>query len=249
MSPPDVRRRRGARSAEDLLRAAALFRALAEGLSYPEPGHRDAFNAQLLALASPSGALQKRLARLRRTWNTAADDALRAEWSRLFVGSGACSLHETAYGDARRIAGRAVELADVSGFYAAFGIAVSNSDPDLPDHVCAELEFHSLLLVKLAYAVSRRKFAERQVTRAAARSFLEQHLGRWVGALGQAVAELAPSPPYASLLDALRAAVTAECRAFGAHPAPFSDHVPFDTMQEESFSCPRAGTAAETSAH
>jgi hypothetical protein len=46
-----------------------------------------------------------------------------------------CPPYESAYGEAPQMAGKSAELADLAGFYAAFGLAPAASQPDMEDHV------------------------------------------------------------------------------------------------------------------
>ncbi|MDW8469780.1 MAG: molecular chaperone TorD family protein [Burkholderiales bacterium] len=131
-----------------------------------------------------------------RAWAGTDDEHARDEYARLFLGSARAPMRETAYGDGRRLAGRSAELADIAGFYAAFGFAMSDEDRQPPDHLCAELEFCSLLLVKCAYAL-RDGWTERgRVAEAALRRFLEDHLGRWTHAFCDLVGLAAARAPY-----------------------------------------------------
>lgn len=232
-----------------LLTRAAAFRVLARGFAYPAEDHARAMNQAFARLYesdhftgfSPRLALS--LTRAQRAWRCADGENAKKEYMRLFLGNGPVSLHETAYGDGRRIAGRPVELADISGFYAAFGFALSERDPDLPDHLCAELEFYSLLLVKEAYARSHGWQPKAHIAREAAKTFLEQHLGRWIGALKSSLQEHV-AVPYLDQADAVETIVEAECKRRRARPAPFTGRLSPDVMQEESFACPREAAAA-----
>ncbi len=184
-----------------LLERAAAFRLLARALSYPDGSASSTLGGEfkglkLESMADKNPLLMRALKRAARAWLASEGEASRAEYARLFLGSGPCSLHETAYGDGRRIAGRAVELADISGFYLAFGFGSSRSDPDLPDHVCSELEYYSLMLLKLAYAHTGGWSARTSVTLRALKDFLEDHLGRWAGALAAELRRHGAASPY-----------------------------------------------------
>jgi TorA maturation chaperone TorD len=232
----DAMRMKKARSVEALMQGAALFRALALGCAYPETGHRDALLQALNALPRnhngfPGTALCNAL-------KEAGDAMLAEEYTRVFLGNGPCSLHETAYGDGRRMAGRPSELADIGGFYAAFGVELAARSPDLPDLLPTELEFYSLLLVKQAYALSRNWPEQRSIAARAAREFMEHHLGRWSGAFAESMLEHCLLPAYRELARAVRAEVDAECRELGVQPTLASGRMPFDVMQAEDFNCP-----------
>ena len=230
------------RQPQDMLATAAALHMLALGFAYPDTGHKRMLMKVLARLERRSAALHT--ARLRRALAATSDCELQAEYGRLFMGSGACPLHETAYGDGRRIAGRAHELSDINGFYSAFSVEVSRRDPDLPDHVSAELEFYSMLLLKLAYAQTRRHNPGRAIILTAARRFLEQHLGRWVGALAAAVIEHSMLPFYRELAQALEQLIAAECRRLRVRSVAATRYPLHDNMQEESFMCPREPAAA-----
>jgi putative dimethyl sulfoxide reductase chaperone len=109
----------------------------------------------------------------------AARQTSREEWSaefnRLFEGSIACPINEAAY--IRRDKGPL--LADISGFYLAFGLAHAPSTGERPDHLRCELEFFAMLLVLLAQAETHGEEAL-QVTLDALRSFTGDHLGEWL---------------------------------------------------------------------
>jgi DMSO reductase family type II enzyme chaperone len=235
--------------AQDMLRRGALFKWLAHGFAYPSPGHSEGLAQAFRDLGKAPRQNFPRLARHMKAtlhWQTGMAEAdLMAEYMRLFLGSGPVSLHETAYGDGRRIVGRPVELADISGFYLAFGFALSEDEPDLPDHLCTELEFYSLLLVKEAYALARGWLPQAHIARAAAKAFLEQHLGRWIGALKSSLQENRAAP-YLDLADVIEAIVEAECKRLHVQPIPFTERLPHDVMQDESLVCPQntAMTAA-----
>lgn len=181
--------------------------------------------------------------RAARAWAGTDDEHARDEYARLFLGSARAPMRETAYGDGRRLAGRSAELADIAGFYAAFGFAMSDEDRQPPDHLCAELEFCSLLLVKCAYAL-RDGWTERgRVAEAALRRFLEDHLGRWTHAFCDLVGLAAARAPYRESAALLVAALAATMRRLRVAPTALRGLAPPDFMQADVFECPRADAA------
>ncbi|MGQ0662055.1 MAG: TorD/DmsD family molecular chaperone [Pseudomonadota bacterium] len=230
---------------DSVLARAAVLRALALGFAYPAPGHGARVRRALADLKEISGAgrmswrVNAALLTARRAWRDAAEPALEGHYVRLFLGNPACPLNETAYGDGRRIAGRAAELADIAGFYEAFGLRLSATDPDLPDHLATELEFLSLLLVKLAYAGCSGWTQRRRASARAAAFFLDDHLGRWVPAFAAGLADQAAPYPYRALAALLATAIEGECRFFRVRPRPAAGRLPGDELQDEPFACPR----------
>ncbi|MEI6415974.1 MAG: molecular chaperone TorD family protein [Pseudomonadota bacterium] len=231
---------------EALLQRAAWFHLLAMGFWYPWPGHGAALLESLRRAPRPPGrlladrALRRAFSAVENAWDGATAEGLRIEYARLFLGASPAAAHETAYGDARRIAGRVVELADVSGFYTAFGFKLSEEDPGLPDHLATELEFYSLLLLKQADAASASRRNAGSITRQAASRFMDYHLGRWVSAFQAGLIEHHASPAYRTLGVLLSTLVGQECRCLRIAPRLLSGRLPTDFVQEDGFECPQA---------
>lgn len=221
-----------------LIGRAAAFRAVAGAMAYPAPGHAARITRQLRQLSAPDRDTARALTRARSAWHAADEDQLRAEYTRLFLGNARVSLHETAYGDGRRIAGRAIELADIAGFYTAFGLRLSEDEPDLPDHIAAELEFCSLLMLKLAWDGGRGRGERIRVVERALRRFLEDHLGRWAGALATEVRNHGTCAPYRAAADLIEALVADEVRRWRARPSSLHGGLPNDIMREDEITCP-----------
>ena len=229
-------------TAESLLARAALFRLIARGFSYPGDGHAVAMRSECRRMAANGRLPERAVAQLRlaaRAWAGGGAAELASDYLRLFHGAGPVQLFETAYGDGRRLGGRSVEMADISGFYRAFGLEAAGPDRNRPDHLSAELEFLSLLLVKESYAVSQNWRSRRAVTAAAIDAFLEYHLGRWVGALERAVRAAAAPPAYRRMAALLVTAVSEECRLRRLRPGSTEKAGSRDVMQDETFTCPR----------
>ena len=120
-----------------------------------------------------------------------SDDDLGADFMRLFNPSleANCPPYETEYTGAH-VFMRAQQLADVAGFYRAFGLKIASSFHERPDHIAAELEFMQVLALKEARALARGERANAGICRRAQARFLKEHLGRWLA-------------PYAERLSAV----------------------------------------------
>jgi TorA maturation chaperone TorD len=93
---------------------------------------------------------------------------------------------------------RNFEMADVSGFFRAFGVEASPACERV-DHISAELEFMHLLAVKEAVSLHEEGAGEHsEVCRDAARSFMRDHLGRWAPHFGESLVEQNADPVYAA---------------------------------------------------
>ena len=85
------------------------------------------------------------------------------------------------------------ELADIAGYYAAFGLKPRGEDGERVDHVSCECEFFGFLRRKEAFALtpeaepnvsSESRLEMLDTTRKASRSFFKDHLGRFGTAFG-----------------------------------------------------------------
>ena len=73
------------------------------------------------------------------------------------------------------------ELADIAGFYQAFGFHTGGTVRERPDHLAAELEFMYLLALKEAYAMENSLTEQAEICADAQRKFLQDHLAAWIG--------------------------------------------------------------------
>jgi TorA maturation chaperone TorD len=226
-----------------LLRGAT-YRALALGFAYPSGDVLERLNAQWGALGSeplPWPAEVRLALETAATLLQGADgEALERDHVRLFGPAARCSLHETAYGDAGRLLGKSASLADISGFYMAFGLNPSTGDAHPEDHIGLELEFMSLLSLKEAYALVEGWHEPLDVTRDAQRKFAQDHLGTWTDALVEQLRACDPPPFYAALGEALQRVVRAEVTRLHASPVPVGECVVDTEMGGETLVCPRA---------
>lgn len=111
--------------------------------------------------------------------------------------SGAVPAYETSY-EAGRSApgGMTFQMADIAGFYRAFGFEVSG---ERPDHIVPEVEFVALLLVKEAYARLAGDGAGADVCREAREKFLGEHLGAWLPEFAARARETEGGEPLAAM--------------------------------------------------
>jgi DMSO reductase family type II enzyme chaperone len=227
------------------LERAAMYRLLGGALGYPLPQRLEAV-ADLARRVSSTGTgsapeLGPALERLAAAARQADAGALAGEYVFLFDRGVRCPPYEGAWGEAPQLAGKAALLADIAGFYAAFGLAPSGAQPDMEDHLAAELEFMSALALKEAWAVAEERPERVAVTRQAEVAFLSDHLGRWAEAFAAALREATPIPYYAAVADLLEAWVRAEVQAAGAAPARVTARLGYDPIQQEdTFTCPMA---------
>ena len=219
---------------------AALARALALAFAAPQGPALGflvgALAAKVMEVATyleDAPALRQMAEVLGRACGDGAD--LAVEYQRLFRTEMAASPYETEYGP-QRAARKGPALADILGFYEAFGFRPAPAATELPDHIGAELEFLSLLLVKEADARGRGAAEEAAVAGEAARKFFADHLAPWGPAFCRTLGEAARHPFYVAAADLLRIFLEGEALGLGCplgEPAPAAPG-----PAEECLACP-----------
>ncbi len=149
-------------------------------------------------------------------------------------GKGRVSLYETEHGRMRGL-GKGHDLADVSGFYLAFGLILDDEQVhEMLDHLAVELEFYATLLFKQHVLTEARDAEGCEIVEDARRKFLADHLGRFPHVVaGQP--SVKADPVYGPALGWCARLVEAECALLGVTPAPL-DFFP-DTGEREDTSC------------
>ncbi len=234
---------------ERALASAVLYRMLALAFSNPEPELVRSVIRECggLKIALARGALPAHFARtlkeVDREWRAVTTEQLTAEYSRLFLGAGLVPLREGGFGDGLRFAGQPVDIADVSGFYLAFGFVLPASTASPPDHLGTELEFMSLLHLKMALALQRGRSEHVHITRSAMAHFLKDHLGRWAEVFEAALAGIGAVPAYRAMGKLMARTVEADCASLGVRPLKARTGAGRDPVGGEQFMCPFNGHA------
>ncbi len=144
------------------------------------------------------------------------------EYDRLFCHrtSVICPIYEVEY-DRNRAVSQGPTLADIAGFYRAFGLELAVSER--PDHMALELEFMSVLAYKEALALQKDLREHAEICRDAQKKFLEAHLGRWVVVFTDTIGQATQLEFYRKLAAELREFIESECALFGARPTMIAE--------------------------
>jgi TorA maturation chaperone TorD len=238
-----------ARQVAEGLSRAGLARLLARAFTYPTPDVVAELAQLADQMAMAPGApesLRAGVARFAIAAREADPAPLADEYGFLFDRQVRCPPYEGAYGPlAPMAAGKAAALADIAGFYAAFGLQPAEARADAEDHLAAELEFMSALALKEAYAAAEGHEEGRTVTRDAARAFLTDHLGRWAEMFADRLRQATPLPYYTAAAELLAAWVRHETEALGATPLRFAELAQTGPAEADVFTCPKAETDPE----
>lgn len=114
---------------------------------------------------------------------------------------------------------KGTELADLAGFYKAFGLDFTSPDTthDMLDHVSRELEFYAYLLAKQEYLNDAKDEKGSSIVYDARKSFLKDHLGTFVSPLAKQPL-VAAHHFYSKVFIWCDELVRAECKNLGVKP-------------------------------
>ena len=148
-----------------------------------------------LAKASPSGVIDA--AALDDCFKSSGVDVLMLDYSRLFLGP--FEILAKPYGSVY-LDGEKIVMGDSTmqalALYREGGFDVAEDFLEMPDHIAVELEFLYLLSFRIGKASD---YEERARLIALKQKFLEEHLGRWVGTLSEAIRKGAQTDFYKRL--------------------------------------------------
>lgn len=116
---------------------------------------------------------------------------------------------------------RAQQLADIAGFYGAFGLEPNQALPERQDHISLELEFMARLIHKELFAEAAGEPAlkeKAQLCREAQQKFFEAHLAWWAPAFAELLRRESSEGLYATVADALASFIASERAFLGIQP-------------------------------
>ncbi len=154
---------------------------------------------------------------------------------------GACPAYEMEYGRTEIIR-QASDLADLAGFYRAFGMEIAEEASGRPDHITAECEFMSALCLKEAYAQAQGDQENADICRDAERTFLRDHLARWLPAFVHHVEKADADGLFGAFARFAGVFVEAECLLFDVHAGPSTLELRApDPVADREISCGAGG--------
>ncbi len=163
------------------------------------------------------------------------------EHTRLFGVGLAATPYESEY-DPLASARKGHCLADLLGFYEAFGFRLADHQRDFPDHIAVELEFMSLLLLKVAHARAESLEEERAIAEDASLKFLSDHLAAWGPLFADRVETATKEEFYRFSARLLRAFLLVECHTLGVGPFSMATAQP---KELGPLTCPLASNCSE----
>jgi len=220
------------------LSRAILYRLLSLACDYPTPDTCAALRGVAETAGVAAGVIGSDIANqvqhLRACLEAYDDEALERAHTAVFTmtTSPVCPGYETAY-TAKHLFQVSEQMADVAGFYRAFGVEPHG---ERPDTLAMELEFAYLLALKEAYALEHHGRAQVAVCRNAERAFVRDHVGRWGYAVGDRMMAADPSGVIGAagaLLKAFLASERRHLRTGAPRALPDEPYRPDESMGDE----------------
>lgn len=129
-------------------------------------------------------------------------------------------------------------LADIAGFYRAFGLDLQPSLNERQDHIGVEAEFMQFLCLKEAYALTKGHSKEQvALCREAQMKFLGEHLGQWAFSFVERLEMKADGNVYGLTGRLLTAFLALEMRTFGLDPGEAGSPVFVEPPEDETPGC------------
>jgi nitrate reductase assembly molybdenum cofactor insertion protein NarJ len=182
-----------------ILARSAIWRLLSQAFAYPRPETvaqlREEDLPLALAVSEPLAApVRQALDGLAEALEGAEDGALEETYRDVLshIHSQDCPMFETDFSSSE-VWRRTQELADIAGFYRAFGV---EHPRERPDHVSVETEFLHLVTYKSAWALVQGDVEHAEICEAAERRFLAEHVFKWMPAFASRFRALMPEGPY-----------------------------------------------------
>ena len=208
------------RRCEEALARGHIYRFLSTAFAYPVPVGYRTLQAELSQEAASARALLrwpvKEFDTVCDALRNCARERFEAEHVAAFGHTTAADVpaYEARYG-ARHLFQETQCMADVAGFYRAFGFEEADAPRERPDHIAVELEFMHVLAIKEAVALSHGWVEQAEVCRDAQAQFLRDHLARWTPTFLGRLADFGKGGILAMLAGVTIACLQADCRGFG----------------------------------
>ncbi len=141
-----------------------------------------------------------------------------------------------AFYTAKGISQETGELADIAGFFKAFGLTLAESER--VDHISVELEFMHFLTYKEAYAQTHHDPAKARFCRETQRKFIRDHLGRWGTHFARLLDQKADGGYYSCLASLLEKFISSEVAFLRVNPEVEFANQEWRSADSDESSCP-----------
>lgn len=147
-----------------------------------------------------------------------------------YTASGPVPCYELEYGE-EHTHREPQQLSDISSFYNAFGLKVTECNFERVDHIAIECEFMHYLFFKEAYALSNGAIENAEICHQASVRFLREHLGRWAPSFALKLSRQVKQGFFKDLADFTFSYIVRDCEWSGVTAGP--EDLPVRPVQEK----------------
>jgi TorA maturation chaperone TorD len=175
-------------------------------------------------------------------------EGLEREYNRLFahLGSAKCPPYETEYGH-ENVFQKTEAMADIAGFYKAYGLEPSEDNTERVDFLGSELEFMAFLSFQEAYARQQNDGQHLEICLDSQRMFMQDHLGRWVGVFSSILKKSTELRPYLEVNAKLESFIASEVDRLQVPVNPVTGPSREQKAGPEPFGCDACVSQSENS--
>ncbi|MDP2645551.1 MAG: molecular chaperone TorD family protein [Desulfobacterales bacterium] len=221
-----------------------LYKIMSLGLSYPEEKNWEGIQDQIaLSRDLFAGETATCLNCFTEYFfrNKHRVEEIQAEYLRIFDVGRNISPYETEY-TLEKVSRKPFELADISGFYTAFGFGLRKDVryKESLDHIGIELEFMAILAWKEEYARENNQQEHLAIVQDARKKFFQAHLARWGFFFCRRIAEIEGDDFFKRLARLLELVLTQECQGYALDATLFNQQMerdPYHGVRGEELTC------------
>jgi nitrate reductase assembly molybdenum cofactor insertion protein NarJ len=221
-----------------------LYKMLSLGLSYPEEENW-AIIERVLMMSEDilEGEMLSSVNRFKEYFlgNRHRIDDIKSEYLATFDIGREISPYETEY-IREKVSRKPFELADIAGFYTAFGFSINEDmrNKEALDHISIELEFMAILEWKGQYALEKEEEENAKIVKDARMKFLKDHLAKWGFFYCRQIHRLEGDGLYKRLGRILELVLALECERYSIDVSLFDKQMgrdPYNGVRGEELTC------------
>ncbi len=198
-----------------MIETVSLYKILSLGLSYPDENSWAIMEKQFaISEGLFQGEVLSCLNAAKECFqeNRQKIEEVRYDYMSIFDTGRKVSSYETEY-MMEKVSRKPFELADLAGFYKAFGFKIAQDikNKESFDHISIELEFMAILTWKAAYAREKDQKEKEKIVLDARKAFFTDHLAKWGFFYCEQISRLTGYDYFKRFSDLLKRLLTLEC--------------------------------------
>ena len=221
-----------------------IYKILSLGLAYPEESNFEMMDKHITTIEDLlEDEMSARIDSFKKDFLKSRQriDDIRADYLSLFDTGRKISPYETEY-MAEKVSRKPFELADIAGFYSAFGFGPTEDirNKESLDHISIELEFMAILTWKEAHAREMKQDENLNIVQDARMKFFEEHLAKWGFFYCRQVCNLSESNYFVGLAGILQLVLNLECERYMLDISLFDKEMarePYSGVRGEELTC------------